>query len=96
MQHNRLNSRGNWRSWSISTRVSPVLQLGYVKAELRSSISADGFKIIYNEGWGQLTDYYPEFELTDRVRQLDPTRLVDSTTGWYDHGAGDFSVRQAL
>ncbi|KAJ5897493.1 hypothetical protein N7504_007781 [Penicillium tannophilum] len=47
--------------------------------------------IIYNEGWGQLTDYYPEFELTDRVRQLDPTRLVDSTTGWYDHGAGDFS-----
>ncbi|KAJ5929161.1 hypothetical protein N7454_007009 [Penicillium verhagenii] len=47
--------------------------------------------VIYNEGWGQLTDYYPEFELTDRVRQLDPTRLVDSTTGWFDHGAGDFS-----
>jgi hypothetical protein len=23
---------------------------------------------------------------------LDPTRLVDSTTGWFDHGAGDFSV----
>ncbi|KAJ5746462.1 hypothetical protein N7520_011644 [Penicillium odoratum] len=46
---------------------------------------------IYNEGWGQRTDYYPEFELTDRIKQLDPTRLVDSTTGWYDHGAGDFS-----
>lgn len=26
------------------------------------------------------------------VKSLDPTRLVDSTTGWYDHGAGDFSV----
>ena len=49
-------------------------------------------QVVYNEGWGQLTDYYPEFELTDRVRQLDPTRLVDSTTGWVDHGAGDFSV----
>ncbi|KAJ5654413.1 hypothetical protein N7490_001416 [Penicillium lividum] len=47
--------------------------------------------IIYNEGWGQRTDYYPEFALTDRIKQLDPTRLVDSTTGWYDHGAGDFS-----
>ncbi|KAJ5163413.1 uncharacterized protein N7500_005243 [Penicillium coprophilum] len=47
--------------------------------------------VIYNEAWGQITDYYPEFELTDRVRQLDPTRLVDSTTGWDDHGAGDFS-----
>ncbi|KAK3639310.1 hypothetical protein LTR22_017511 [Elasticomyces elasticus] len=47
--------------------------------------------VVYNEGWGQLVDYYPEFALTDRVKQLDPTRLVDSTSGWYDHGAGDFS-----
>ncbi|GIJ98269.1 hypothetical protein Aspvir_000385 [Aspergillus viridinutans] len=47
--------------------------------------------VIYNEGWGQLTDYYPEIELTERVRQLDPTRLVDATTGWTDHGQGDFS-----
>ncbi|KAF7171694.1 hypothetical protein CNMCM5623_004008 [Aspergillus felis] len=47
--------------------------------------------IIYNEGWGQLTDYYPEIELTERVRQLDPTRLVDATSGWIDHGHGDFS-----
>lgn len=49
-------------------------------------------QVIYNEAWGQITEYYPEFELTERVRQLDPTRLVDSTTGWDDHGAGDFSV----
>lgn len=34
---------------------------------------------------------YPEFGLTNLVRSLDPTRLVDSTTGWYDHGAGDYS-----
>ncbi|KAI1761951.1 glycoside hydrolase family 2 protein [Hypoxylon sp. FL1150] len=47
--------------------------------------------VIYNEGWGQITeDYYPEFNLTARVKQLDPTRFVDATTGWYDHGAGDF------
>ncbi|KAF7134020.1 hypothetical protein CNMCM5793_005600 [Aspergillus hiratsukae] len=47
--------------------------------------------VIYNEGWGQRTDYYPEIELTERVRQLDPTRLVDATSGWIDHGYGDFS-----
>ncbi|KAK6435200.1 hypothetical protein LTR95_008607, partial [Oleoguttula sp. CCFEE 5521] len=47
--------------------------------------------VVYNEGWGQVIDGYPEFGLTDVVRSLDPTRLVDSTTGWYDHGAGDFS-----
>ena len=50
-------------------------------------------QVIYNEGWGQLIDGYPEYGLTARVKQLDPSRLVDSTTGWYDHGAGDFSVR---
>ncbi|KUJ08553.1 putative hydrolase [Mollisia scopiformis] len=47
--------------------------------------------IIYNEGWGQIIQGYPEFGLTALVKSLDPTRLVDSTTGWYDHGAGDFS-----
>ncbi|KAL3477324.1 glycoside hydrolase superfamily [Aspergillus californicus] len=47
--------------------------------------------IIYNEGWGQITTTNPEFALTDRVKELDPTRLVNSVSGWHDHGAGDFS-----
>ncbi|KAK3707563.1 hypothetical protein LTR37_012058 [Vermiconidia calcicola] len=48
--------------------------------------------VIYNEGWGQITEpYYPEFALTDIVEGLDPSRLVIATSGWYDHGAGDFS-----
>ncbi|KAK3311065.1 glycoside hydrolase family 2 protein [Chaetomium strumarium] len=47
--------------------------------------------VIYNEGWGQITDYFPEFGITDRIRKLDPTRLVNAVTGWFDHGAGDFS-----
>ena len=53
-------------------------------------------QVIYNEGWGQLIDGYPEYNLTARVKQLDPSRLVDSTTGWYDHGAGDYSVRMTV
>ncbi|KAL4977567.1 glycoside hydrolase superfamily [Aspergillus desertorum] len=46
--------------------------------------------VVYNEGWGQLSTA-PEIALTERVRELDPTRLVDSTSGWHDHGAGDYS-----
>jgi len=47
--------------------------------------------VIYNEGWGQLKDRFPEFEITDRIRELDPSgRLVDAVSGWFDHGAGDF------
>lgn len=42
-----------------------------------------------------MIDGYPEFELTSKVRTLDPTRLVDSTSGWYDHGAGDYSVSES-
>lgn len=53
--------------------------------------------VLYNEGWGQPVTgaYYfdtPEVGLVDRVRRLDPTRLVDAVSGWWDHGLGDFSV----
>lgn len=50
---------------------------------------------IYNEEWGQATSpnsagVWPEFPLTDMVRSLDPTRLVNAVSGWTDHRAGDF------
>jgi hypothetical protein len=41
--------------------------------------------VIFNEGWGQ----YDTARLTDRVRKLDPTRLVNSASGWTDRGVGD-------
>jgi len=65
---------------------------GYVTDQASARPELTSLQVIYNEGWGQITDpYYPEFGLTDLVRELDPTRLIDATTGWYDHGAGDFS-----
>lgn len=49
--------------------------------------------MIYNESWGQLRGPpYPEGKLTEVVRNIDPSRLIDSVTGWNDHGFGDFSV----
>ncbi|KAL9562411.1 hypothetical protein ACKAV7_013494 [Fusarium commune] len=45
--------------------------------------------VIYNEGWGQ-RDGSPEKSLTELVRKLDKSRLVNSISGWNDHGFGDF------
>jgi beta-galactosidase/beta-glucuronidase len=39
----------------------------------------------YNEGWGQ----WDTARIADLVKKLDPTRLVDSASGWTDRGVGD-------
>ena len=41
--------------------------------------------VLHNEGWGQ----FDTTRLTDHIRGLDPTRLVDAVSGWRDAGAGD-------
>lgn len=41
---------------------------------------------VFNEGWGQ----FDAAAVTARVRELDPTRAIDATSGWYDRGVGDF------
>jgi len=39
----------------------------------------------FNEGWGQ----YDTERIVDRIKQLDPTRLVNNASGWADRGVGD-------
>ncbi|MCL4683734.1 beta-galactosidase [Myxococcota bacterium] len=39
----------------------------------------------FNEGWGQ----FAAARIAERVRALDPTRLVDAASGWCDPGNGD-------
>jgi hypothetical protein len=46
--------------------------------------------MIINEAWGQSSSAPQEVYLTPLVKALDPTRLINSASGWYDHGAGDF------
>lgn len=41
---------------------------------------------LFNEGWGQ----FDSARITDDIRAQDPTRLIDSASGWFDQGAGDF------
>ena len=44
-----------------------------------------GCWVPFNEGWGQ----FDAAAAVEAVRQLDPTRLVDEASGWYDQGGGD-------
>ena len=41
----------------------------------------------FNEGWGQ----FDSVQIATSIKNFDPTRLVDHASGWYDHGAGDFT-----
>ncbi len=41
--------------------------------------------VAFNEGWGQ----YETGRITGLIRELDPTRLVNSASGWADRGTGD-------
>ena len=45
-----------------------------------------GVWVPFNEGWGQ----FQAREIAAWLRQLDPTRLVDHASGWFDQRAGDF------
>lgn len=45
--------------------------------------------VLFNEAWGQ----YQTGRIERLVRELDPTRLVDAASGWYDQGGGDFRSR---
>ncbi len=41
--------------------------------------------IPFNEGWGQ----FDTRNIAALIKKLDPTRLVDATSGWADRGVGD-------
>ncbi|MDO5677148.1 MAG: glycoside hydrolase family 2 TIM barrel-domain containing protein [Propionibacteriaceae bacterium] len=43
----------------------------------------------FNEAWGQ----FDAAGAAEQVRALDPTRLIDHASGWYDQGVGDFRSR---
>ena len=39
----------------------------------------------FNEGWGQ----FDSLRITEKIRSIDSTRLIDHASGWYDQGGGD-------
>lgn len=43
----------------------------------------------FNEGWGQ----FDSAQMTEYVRKKDPTRIIDSVSGWHDQGVGKTELR---
>ncbi len=62
-------------------------------AELKAMVEANRNSpsivvwVPFNEGWGQ----FDTARVTTMLKELDPTRLVDSASGWTDRGTGDLS-----
>ena len=48
-----------------------------------------GVWVPFNESWGQ----FQAIRIAEWVKLLDPTRLVDHASGWFDQGGGDFQSR---
>lgn len=44
---------------------------------------------VFNEGWGQ----FESSEMYDRLKALDATRIIDSTSGWFRCGRSDVESR---
>ena len=57
--------------------------------ELLRSVPSVVAWVPFNEGWGQ----FDAVEVAERVRGLDPGRLVDHASGWHDQGGGDMVSR---
>ena len=51
----------------------------------RSNSPAIVMWVLFNESWGQ----YDTTRLTSLIKSWDPSRLVDSASGWRDEGIGD-------
>ncbi len=43
----------------------------------------------FNEGWGQ----FDSCRITNKISEMDATRLIDHASGWHDRGCGDFNSK---
>ena len=48
-----------------------------------------GLWVPFNEGWGQ----FDSARITAWLRQKDPTRIIDSVSGWHDQGVGKTELK---
>ena len=80
--------------WSLLGRKSEAGREEY-RRELEATVAAlrghpcIGCWVPFNEGWGQ----FDAKAATETLRALDPDRLVDEASGWYDQGGGDVDSR---
>ncbi len=69
---------------SVDDRAQFEIELKEMIEERRNS-PAIIMWVLFNEGWGQ----HATTQLTSLIKSWDPSRLVDSASGWNDRGVGD-------
>lgn len=88
----------SWKNWRIKDVYARLLsredkagRLEFVR-EMKDTVQllkghpSIAAWVIFNEGWGQ----FQTESMTKILRRLDPTRLIDQASGWFDQGGGDF------
>ena len=45
--------------------------------------------IVHTNPVNQVSEQFDANAIADKIKKLDPTRLVDHASGWYDQGGGD-------
>ncbi|MBR3894860.1 MAG: glycoside hydrolase family 2 [Clostridia bacterium] len=75
----REDARGREEFW---TSVDETL------SQLGNCVSI-GVWVPFNEGWGQ----FDSASVTEHIRKTDPTRIIDSVSGWHDQGVGKTELR---
>ena len=53
--------------------------------QLLKNVPSIAVWVPFNEGWGQ----FDALDAVERIRSLDPDRVIDHASGWHDQGGGD-------
>lgn len=82
------------RSRKKLARVNPIGRQAFID-DLKGTVSllyntvSLALYTPFNEGWGQ----FDSKAASDLLRKLDPTRMIDHASGWYDQGANDLNSK---
>lgn len=87
----KLSSLMDDTSYSLLSRNDKAARISWEKECLETVDALSFFPCIaiwvpFNEGWGQ----FDSERITALIRGKDATRMIDSASGWFDRGAGDF------
>ena len=80
-KHDDHSAHANERS-----RATFLSTMKKIMEQLHDHPSVIGYTL-FNEGWGQ----FDSDHVYDLAKELDPTRLIDSTSGWFSQNKSDFS-----